>query len=59
MVLVSCGPNILIDPEKVIGVVFLLYSCQAFIIIAVSGLHSLLAFFHHEIHVSATGRVSM
>ncbi len=47
--------NVLIDTEKIVRVVLGFYSLQTFIVAAITRLDTILTFFHHEVHVCATG----
>src|SRR5664279_2228079 len=44
-------PNVLIYPEEVLGVVLLLDTGQTIIVVTIAGPNTVLALFHHEVHV--------
>src|SRR5215213_10879850 len=53
------GPYVLVDAEEVGWVVLVLYGDQLLEVVAVGGLHALLALVHHEVHVRPAARVGM
>src|SRR3954471_21402672 len=54
------GPDILIHTEEVVGIVFLLYLLESFVVIPVGGTNPLVSFaVHHEVHVCPAGSKRM
>src|SRR5215831_336100 len=51
--------DVLINRKKIIWIILGLYSCEATVVVSVRGLDALLSLVHHEVDVSAPGRMWM